>query len=135
MNIDELKRQVDEYSNYQWRTVKYHYPARFMGVLDRSHHPIVLAIRQDDGEHIQTLCDDLSYKTPGTGPYVERITPYMDWPIDAQIVVSNDGLRWSRAHFAGTDYRGNPTTWANHGTSWSQPFGDRESWVFAALGD
>ena len=41
--------------------------------------------------------------------------------VDDKILVSNDGKKWRKVHFAAIDdFTGNPRAWINGGTSWTE---------------
>ena len=51
----------------------------------------------------------------------EYIEPEIDWskvPVDTPVLISEDGVDWSRRHFAGV-IDGEPFAYLNGGTSWS----------------
>ena len=50
---------------------------------------------------------------------VFEATPYDDWKIDDQVVITNTAGESRRRHFAGVDEYGNPMFFADGGSSWT----------------
>ncbi len=118
MNFEELQVRFDELAAKQWRTIRSHLPARFVGVY-RSDTPYIIAVMRPEGyEVVEYLTPDLK-----SGillfPYIEEVPPYADWPIDTKILVSRDGKDWKKRYFAGVDKSGHPAAFADGATSWS----------------
>lgn len=60
-----------------------------------------------------------------------KITIPEDTPIDAKILVSDNGVKWSPRHFAGFTKYGSATAWTEGHTSWTTK--TRIYWEYAKL--
>ena len=74
------------------------------------------------------LAEDIS------GEDLIEVSPYSDIPIDAKVIVwhNNAGPR-HRRYFAGANELGEPTTWFNGATSWSNKEAPPTVWGFCVL--
>ena len=135
MTIDELQERFDELRKKKWRTVYAKTPAEITGFYQcQQGDRIVVA----GGGGVWSIAPDtLSRCDFGeSASYIEAVSPYADWPIDAKVLVWYDGsVTKSKRFFAGVNERGRPLTWIDGATSWSTTAGYKTSWDYAELAE
>jgi hypothetical protein len=133
MTIDELQERFDELRKKKWRTVYAKTPAEITGFYQcQQGDRIVVA----GGGGVWSIAPDtLSRCDFGeSASYIEAVSPYADWPIDAKILVadSDKGPKQKR-YFAGVSTNGKPMGWISGGTSWSESH--TYEWDYAELAE
>ena len=133
MTIDELQERFDELRKKKWRTVYAKTPAEITGFYQcQQGDRIVVA----GGGGVWSIAPDtLSRCDFGeSASYIEAVSPYADWPIDAKILVadSDKGPKRKR-YFAGVSTNGKPMGWICGGTSWSESH--TYEWDYAELAE
>ena len=133
MNIDELQKRFNELRGKKWRTVYAKTPAEITGFYQcQQGDRIVVA----GGGGVWSIAPDtLSRCDFGeSASYIEAVSPYADWPIDAKILVadSDKGPKRKR-YFAGVSTNGKPMGWISGGTSWSESH--TYEWDYAELAE
>ena len=131
MTIDELQERFNELRGKKWRTVSGHVNAEFVGFIFGSAYPFF--IQRETGE-VHTVDLNLFFYTDSSSPYIEEISPYADWPIDAKIWVWDTGSEKMKRHFAGIADNGKPKAFLNGYSSWSAPLQTNE-WDYAELAE
>ena len=117
MNIDELQKRFNELRGKKWRTVSGHVKAEFIGFILGSSYPF--SIQLENGK-VHAINLDLFSFTDSLSPYIEEVTPYADWPIDAKIWVWNGNESKRKGYFAGISHNGKVMAWVGGSTSWSE---------------
>ena len=85
--------------------------------------PIVALITEDDSsETIVTFKENGKFSTYDSPADLIVIGPYDGFKIDDPVMVRDEeGKEWQRRHFAGvSEASGNPMTFTNGNTSWTQ---------------
>ena len=118
MTIDELQEQFNELRGKKWRTVSGHVKAEFTGFRFDAVYPFFIQL--ETGE-VHTINLNLFFFTDSSRPYIEEVSPYADWSIDAKVWVWNDGKTKGKRYFAGIHEDGRPMAWIDGATSWSDP--------------
>ena len=117
MTIDELQKRFNELRGKKWRTVIGHVKAEFIGFIFGSAYPFFIQL--ETGE-VHTVDLDLFSFTDSSSPYIEEISPYADWTIDAKVLVWGEGdSEKQKRHFAGVCDDGKPLAWDSGQTSWT----------------
>lgn len=131
MTIDELQKRFNELRGKKWRTVIGHVKAEFIGFIFGSAYPFFIQL--ETGE-VHTVDLNLFFYNDSSHPYLEEVSPYTDWPIDAKILVadSDKGPKQKR-YFAGVSTNGKPMGWISGGTSWSESH--TYEWDYAELAE
>ena len=131
MTIDELQERFNELRKKKWRTVSGHVKAEFTGFRFDAVYPFFIQL--ETGE-VHTINLNLFFFTDSSRPYIEEVSPYADWPIDAKILVadSDKGPKQKR-YFAGVSTNGKPMGWISGGTSWSESH--TYEWDYAELAE
>ena len=130
MTIDELQERFNELRGKKWRTVSGHVNAEFIGFIFGSTYPF--SIQLENGK-VHAINLDLFSFTDSLSPYIEEVTPYDDWPIDAKILVWDEGKTKGKRHFAGITPEGHPKAWNDGYTSWTT--NTWSSWDYAELAE
>lgn len=133
MTIDELQERFNELRKKKWRTVYAKTPAEITGFYQcQQGDRIVVA----GGGGVWSIAPDtLSRCDFGeSASYIEAVTPYADWPIDAKVLVWGEGdSEKQKRHFAGVCDDGKPLAWDSGQTSWTS---DRSFvWDYAELAE
>ena len=131
MTIDELQKRFNELRGKKWRTVIGHVKAEFIGFIFGSAYPF--SIQLENGK-VHAINLDLFSFTDSSSHYIEEISPYADWPIDAKIWVWDTGSEKMKRHFAGVSNNGKPKAFLNGYSSWSAPLQTNE-WDYAELAE
>ena len=105
-----------------------HVKAEFIGFILGSSYPF--SIQLENGK-VHAINLDLFSFTDSSSPYIEEISPYADWPIDAKIWVWDTGSEKMKRHFAGVSNNGKPKAWNDGYTSWTT--NTWSSWDYAEL--
>ena len=115
----ELQAKFESYSKKQWVNMNKGAPVRFLGLLNNSDEPFVVAQMGNDGkEFALLLTENLHIHKGASLPYIKETGPYADWKIDAPVKYW-DGPHERHGHYAGTDDNGNAMVWDFGGTSWT----------------
>ena len=133
MTIDELQQKFNEMRGKKWRTVEGHIPATISGLWITLQGDCCIAIiygRTSLWLHADTL---LPIGGDADDPYIEEASPYADWPIDAKILVWDEGKTKDKRHFAGITPEGHPKAWNDGYTSWTT--NTWSSWDYAELAE
>ncbi len=117
MNIDELQQKFNEMRKKKWRTVDKGQPAEIVGFYINHGVPMIFA--SIPGNNYMLYLKSLSL-CAGCPPFIEEVSPYADWPIDAKAYFWDEGasVRYKR-HFAGVNADGRPMSWCGGCTSWT----------------
>ena len=105
MTIEELQERFNELRGKKWRTVIGHVKAEFIGFIFGSAYPFFIQL--ETGE-VHTVDLNLFFYNNSSHPYIEEVTPYADWPIDAKALFWNTGEKKCKGHFAGVNSFGKP---------------------------
>ena len=119
MNIDELQARFNEMRGKKRRTVGDKKPVYFSGFRISAFLPIIYVNTENDSVCTLHACTlELMESSGFKGPFIEEVTPYKGWPMDAKIRVWNlpDDVKEAR-HFAGVNEDGLPLAWVNGCTS------------------
>ncbi len=93
----------------------------------------IVVVRENGDGAVSLNAETLADHRDGSA-YIEEVSPYADWPMDAKIRVWDDcHLTKKKAHFAGIDERGDPLTWVGGATSWTETV--TISWDHAELAE
>ena len=118
MNIDELAQKFNDMRKKKWWTVGGKESVEIAGFIRYGDDDcrIVVAYHRSgifiDAETMRTYA--------GCEPFIEEVNPYADWPIDAKILVWDEGeTTRHKRHFAGVSKDCKPMSWVSGGTSWS----------------
>ena len=130
MTIDELQERFNELRGKKWRTVSGHVKAEFIGFIFGSAYPFFIQL--ENGQ-VHAINLDLFFFTDSSSPYIEEDTPYADWPIDAKILVWDEGKTKVKRHFAGITPEGHQKAWNDGYTSWTT--NTWSSWDYAELAE
>ena len=115
MNIDELQERFNEMRRKKWWTVDKGQPAEIVGFYINHGVPMIFA--SIPGNNYMLYLKSLSL-CAGCPPFIEEVSPYADWPMDAKIRVWNFSADEKEArHFAGVNDDGLPLAWVNGCTS------------------
>ena len=119
MNIDELQARFNEMRGKKWRTLASHETAKITGFfINGTGVPFISVVIGP--AHRAVDPNSLKLDECRDRPFIEEISPYADWPMDAKIRVWNsaddDNVKEAR-HFAGENDDGLPLAWVNGGTS------------------
>ena len=120
MNIDELQQKFNEMRRKKWRTTGSHTAATIAGFRMNTDGVGYIAIIYAN-QHIYLNADTLlPCGITDDIPFIEEVSPYADWPIDAKILVWDEGeTTRHKRHFAGVSKDCKPMSWVSGGTSWS----------------
>ena len=118
MTIDELQERFNELRKKKWRTVSGHVKAEFTGFRFDAVYPFFIQL--ETGE-VHTINLNLFFFTDSSRPYIEEVSPYANWPIDAKVWVWGDNKNKRKRYFAGIHEDGRPMAWIGGATSWSDP--------------
>ena len=132
MTIDELQERFNELRKKKWRTVYAKTPAEITGFYQcQQGDRIVVA----GGGGVWSIAPDtLSRCDFGeSASYIEEVSPYADWPIDAKIWVWDEGYTKAKRHFAGITPEGYPKAWNDGYASWTT--NTWSSWDHAELAE
>ena len=133
MTIDELQERFNELRAKKWRTVCTKTPAEVTGFYKYAVGDYIVVTSDDDLWSVQP--DTLfRYSLGERTPYIEEVSPYADWPIDAKILVWDEGKTKGKRHFAGIADNGKPKAFLNGYSSWSAPLQTNE-WDYAELAE
>ena len=119
MTIDELKERFNELRAKKWRTVCTKTPAEVTGFYKYAGGDYIVVTSDDDLWSVQP--DTLfRYSLGERTPYIEEVSPYADWTIDAKVLVWGEGdSEKQKRHFAGVCDDGKPLAWDSGQTSWT----------------
>ena len=118
MTIDELQERFNELRKKKWRTVSGHVKAEFTGFRFDAVYPFFIQL--ETGE-VHTINLNLFFFTDSSRPYIEEVSPYANWPIDAKVLVWGENKNKNKRYFAGIHEDGRPMAWIGGATSWSDP--------------
>lgn len=93
--------------------------------IDRNYqYPVVALVTDTYGiDAIAAYSAYGKYFTTGADSQYDliEVSPYDDFKIDDKVLVCRyEGAKWTKRYFAGVDENGNPMTYADGATSWSQ---------------
>ena len=136
MTIEELQERFNELRAKKWRTVCTKTPAEVTGFYKYAGGDYIVVTSDDDLWSVQP--DTLfRYSLGERTPYIEEVPPplpsYADWPIDAKILVWDEGKTKGKRHFAGITPEGHPKAWNDGYTSWTT--NTWSSWDYAELAE
>ena len=138
MNIDELQQKFNEMRGKKWRLSVTKVPVSITGfwINDDGNGFIIISF---GNMRIWLNANTLSTDGPlANRPFIEEVSPYADWPIDAKAYFWDEGasVRYKR-HFAGVNADGRPMSWCGGCTSWTVADSDPEpfSWDHAELAE
>ena len=132
MTIDELQERFNELRAKKWQTSDYRKePVELIGfTLADPRYPLHISF----GGKTRALTFDLMLTNSDKAPFIEEVSPYTDWPIDAKILVWDTGSEKMKRHFAGIADNGKPKAFLNGYSSWSAPLQTNE-WDYAELAE
>ena len=135
MTIDELQERFDELRKKKWRTVYAKTPAEITGFYQcQQGDRIVVA----GGGGVWSIAPDtLSRCDFGeSASYIEAVSPYADWPIDARAYFWDGGLpaHKYKGHFAGLNDTSKPMMFAHGMTSFTK-MGGTIAFAYAELAE
>ena len=133
MTIEELQERFNELRRKKWRTVSGHVNAEFIGFIFGSAYPFFIQL--ETGE-VHTVDLNLFFYTDLSRPYLEEVSPYADWPIDARAYFWDGGLpaHKYKGHFAGLNDTGKPMMFAHGMTSFTK-MGGTITFTYAELAE
>ena len=130
MTIDELQERFNELRKKKWRTVSGHVKAEFTGFRFDAVYPFFIQL--ETGE-VHSINLNLFFFTDSSRPYIEEVSPYANWPIDAKVWVWDEGKTKVKRHFAGITPEGHQKAWNDGYTSWTT--NTWSSWDYAELAE
>ena len=131
MTIEELQERFNELRAKKWQTSDYRKePVELIGfTLADPRYPLHISF----GGKTRALTFDLMLTNSDKAPFIEEVSPYADWPIDAKIWVWDEGYTKAKRHFAGITPEGYPKAWNDGYASWTT--NTWSSWDHAELAD
>ena len=133
MNVDELQARFNELRGKKFRTIADKRPITFAGFYAGGYGPCIFVEITYPTFSKKIEIDPMSLgERFKTRPIIEEVSPYTDWPIDAKVLVWNEGgsLKYKR-YFAGVDQNGKPLAWDDGTTSWTNT--TKIAWDYAEL--
>ena len=139
MTIDELQQKFNEMRGKKWRVAGRNERVEICGFrVDRSGRGLITVQIETAPYAVYIDADSLS-TVAGVGqvPFIEEVSPYADWPMDAKAWFWDEWRPKWPAHFAGVSEDGKPMSWANGCTSWSLGFNRlaQREWDHAELAE
>lgn len=124
MNIDELQQKFNEMRGKKWRTTNGHFPAEISGFYKDKNGDSMIAVLFTDEEgdiNEMFLFTDMlpPWLETGKPAFIEEVTPYADWPMDAKARFWGGCHIAELGHFAGISDSGKPMAWEDGKTSWT----------------
>ena len=136
MNIDELQQKFNEMRRKKWRLAGRSERVEICGFRVGISGMGLISVQIETAPYTVYIDADSLSTVAGVGPspFIEEVSPYADWPVDAKIRVWNlpDGEKETR-HFAGVGKDGHPRAWVNGDTSHTS--GISISWRHAELAE
>ena len=119
MNVAELQQRFNEIRTKKWRMVEHKEPVEPVGFRWLPSSAVVIFASSVSNRLYSIEAGSLAeFLSPEHSPFIEEISPYAGWPMDAKIRVWNlPGDAKEARHFAGENDEGLPLAWLNGCTS------------------
>ena len=136
MNIDELQQKFNEMRRKKWRLAGRSERVEICGFRVGISGMGLISVQIETAPYTVYIDADSLSTVAGVGPspFIEEVSPYADWPVDAKVYVWDEGGPKLKRHFAGVDDDGYPLTYVVGKTKWSSG-GEVIRWDYAELAE
>lgn len=120
---NQTKQPIEMHKKYKTR---YGHPVRILCVdhkdVNEQAYSVVALVITEAGEEVQVYSKTGQYFIDDYSALdLIEVQPWDDFKIDDPVIVSDNGLSWSKRYFAGVNSNGLPTAFNNGTTSFTVP--------------